>query len=317
MDWRVKGLVQGMLVRMPGGMSTNSWLQRTFGARRRMREHVDSKVVDDWLVHVKHLREIGFGIEGRFVVEIGTGWLPVFPLCFSLAGVARCRTYDLNRHLTAGMVRQTLLHLERHLSVIASAAGRAEDRVRERFAVLAAQGSPDAVLREAGIEYVAPADATRTGLPDRSVDLILSNSVLEHVPEPVIDGLMGEARRILGPGGVAIHAVNCGDHYAYFDRRITPIHYLRFSAREWRRWNNEILYQNRLRPLDFLDAARRAGLRVVLDRHRPRPELLERLPELPIDERFRAYPPEELCCTSIDFAVTPGEEREAGSRRAS
>ena len=315
MDWRVKGLVQGMLVRVPGGISINSLLQRTLGARRRMREHVDSKVVDDWLVHVAHLRELGFGLEDRFLVEVGTGWLPVFPLCFSLAGVARCRTYDLNRHLKPGMVRQTLLHLERHLSAIASATGGAEDRVRDRFARLASQGSPDDLLREAGIEYVAPGDATRTALPARSVDLVLSNSVLEHVPSAVIDALMDETRRILKPGGVAIHGVNCGDHYAYFDGRISPIHYLRFSERQWRRWNNEILYQNRLRPLDFLDSARRAGLRVVLDRHRARPELLERLPELPIDERFRAYPPEELCCTSIDFAVTPEEEREDGRRR--
>ena len=81
-----------------------------------MGEHVDSKVVGDWRLHGAHLRESGFGREGRFLVEAGTGWLPVFPLCFSLAGVARCRTYDLNRHLTAGMARQTLLHLERHLS---------------------------------------------------------------------------------------------------------------------------------------------------------------------------------------------------------
>jgi len=309
-DWRVKGIVQGVLARTPGGMSLNSLLQRTVGGRRHLSRHIDAKVVNDWMVHVAHLRDLGFALDGSTLVEVGTGWLPVLPLCFSLAGVSRCFTFDLNRHLSPRALIQTLRHLERHVPGIGAAAGRPESLVRKRFGELMAFQDAEGLLRAAGIEYVAPGDATRTTLPDRSVDLVLSNSVLEHVPMDVLDALMRETQRILTRHGIALHSVDCGDHYAYFDRRISPIHYLRFSERRWQIWNNDILFQNRLRPTDFLDAARRAGLNIVLDHHRARPELLERLQRLPIDDRFRAYAPDELCCTSIDFAATP-EQRVA------
>lgn len=303
MDWRIKGLVQGVLSFLPGGERVNDLLQRVAGGRKDLAAHVADKVREDWLVHMRHLDELRVAIQGREMLEIGTGWLPVLPLGFALAGVGRCHTMDLKRHMRPEAATLALRMLEPHLGEIAAAAGQPPDRVADRWRAWTRLPDGVAVLEAAGVRYHAPADATASGLPDRSCALVFSNSVLEHVPAPALPGLMREARRLLAPDGVALHGVNCGDHYAYFDRSITPIHYLRFSEREWRLWNNDILFQNRLRPVDFLDAARAAGLEVVLKKHRPRPELLARLPSLPIADEFRRYPPEELCCTSIDFAA--------------
>lgn len=305
MDWRIKGLIQGVLARTPGGMAVNDLLQRTLGGRRRLDEHVSSKIHDDWLVHMHYLRSLGFKVAGATVVEVGTGWLPVLPLCFVLAGVRRVHTFDLRRHLGRGAVQQALRLIEPHVDAIANAAGLPVVAVRDHRARILAAGDDAALLAAAGVEYHAPADATRTGLADGSVDLVISNSVLEHVPVPTLDALLGESRRMLRAGGISLHGVNCGDHYAYADPSITPIHYLRYSDQQWKRWNNDLLFQNRLRASDFLAAAERVGLRVVLDSHRPRVELLECLSRLPIDPAFGHYSPDDLCCTSIDFAATP------------
>ena len=307
MDWRLKGIIQGALSRMPGGMAVNDFLQRMLGERRRLHDHVASKVREDWLVHLQHLRQLDFDIRDATVVEIGSGWLPVFPLCFALAGVRRVHTFDLHRHLEPAAVVTALHLLEPHLGELASASGRGEAELRAHQARLLQASNGTQLLAAAGISYHAPADASRTGLADGSVDLVISNSVLEHVPPAVLDALLAESRRILRAGGISLHGVNCGDHYAYADPRITQIHYLRYSERQWRRWNNDILFQNRLRASDFLAAAKRAGLRVVLDSHRARPELLQRFPELQIDDAFRRYTPEDICCTSIDFAATPDD----------
>ena len=100
-----------------------------------------------------------------------------------------------------------------------------------------------------------------------------------------------------------MHSANCGDHYAYFDRGITQINYLAYPENKWRRWNNELLYQNRLRPSDFLRMAESAGLRVILQKSNPRPELLVQLGDMPIAPEFRSYPKEQLASTSIDFVA--------------
>jgi hypothetical protein len=42
---------------------------------------------------------------------------------------------------------------------------------------------------------------------------------------------------------------------------------------------------------------------VVLAKYTPRTDLLRALPGLDIAPEFRHYPPEQLCCTSIDFVA--------------
>ena len=305
MDWRVKGVLQGVLARAPGGVALNDALQRVAGGRRDESAHIDIKFKADWLYQVKVLNGLGLRVRGRDLLEIGTGWLPIFPLCFALAGARRCHTFDLHRHLNLATVPKALGELERHLPAIAQACGDDERVVRERWQRLVAAGDSSEILRAGGIVYHAPADATRTGLDAASVALVFSNSVLEHVTPEVLAPMMRESCRVLQPDGISLHSVNCGDHYAYFDRSITQVHYLRFTEREWRKWNNDLLYQNRLRPIDFVEAARAAGMDVLVDVHVPRAELMARFDQIPFAPEFRRYLPEQLCCSSVTFAARP------------
>jgi SAM-dependent methyltransferase len=304
-NWRVKGLIQKALGGIPGGVRVNDLMQRTFGELRNVEATIDSKVVDDWSVLAGILAELGIPTSGTAMVEVGTGWFPVFPLCFALAGARTCDTYDLSRHLSAELTRRAVERISRHLRQIADITGLSVNEVEQRYARLSAAEEPEPLLRAAGVSYHAPADASRTGLPSGSIDVVYSNSVLEHVHPDAIRGLFLEAARILRPNGVAIHSVNCGDHYAYFDRSITPINYLKYSQREWRRWDNGMLYQNRLRPIDFLNLARNSGLEIVTAVYKAKPQLLSALPTFELATEFRSYPAEELCATSIDFVARP------------
>jgi hypothetical protein len=126
---------------------------------------------------------------------------------------------------------------------------------------------------------------------------------MEHIPREVIQAIVHEQRRILKPGALSVHSVNCCDHYAYFDPILNPVRYLTFTEHEWKFWNNNLLYQNRLRPRDFLEMAVAAGLELPFMKLRSRKDLLDQLPQLKIAPEFAGYPPEQLCCTSIDFVA--------------
>lgn len=278
-------------------------MQLRMGGLRQFERNVDTKVIGDWLVLATHMKELGIPVEGRVFLEVGTGWYPTLPVCFHLAGAARCHTVDLHRLMDWNLARRMLSRLEQHLPAIAAQLSLDEPTLRDRLARLQRAGSQEELLQLAGIEYQAPGDATRSGLPDASVDVVFSNSVLEHVPGPVIKALMGETRRVLRVGGIALHSVNCGDHYAYFDRRVTQINYLRHGAASWWMWNNNLQYQNRLRADDFVAMAREVGFEVILDRQRPRPELLAMIDSFPVAREFRHYSREQLCTTSVDFVA--------------
>lgn len=48
---------------------------------------------------------------------------------------------------------------------------------------------------------VRRADAKATGLEDASVDMVISNSLVHHIPDPTV--MFAEVRRVLRPGGAA------------------------------------------------------------------------------------------------------------------
>ncbi|HEU0035631.1 MAG TPA: methyltransferase domain-containing protein [Kofleriaceae bacterium] len=303
MDWRVKGAIQKVLGYMPGGSYVHHALQRRAGGLKDFARECDTKI-DDWRLMMGHLQQAGLDVEGATLVEVGTGWYPTFPFCLYLCGAGFVHTFDLQRLLKRDMVRMLVERLGWQRAIVAKVSGRRDAELQTRLQSLAHAVERGATLADATdgvVAYRAPADAARTALPAGSVDAVFSNSVLEHVPPPEIERIFGEAMRILRPGGVMFHSVNCGDHYAYVDPSIDQLHYLQYSDDAWQRWNNPFLYQNRLRARDFIDLARRAGFTIELDTSRPSPERLARLDALRVDPKFDVYTREQLAITSIDF----------------
>lgn len=303
MDWRIKGAIQKVLGVLPGGERAHYWLQKSAGGLRHFDAEVTAKL-EDFRLMVGHLANAGIAVPGTRFLEIGTGWYPTFPFCLYLLGAARVETFDLNRHLKPELVARFLGFLGAHLALLEQAGPPGTVIDRDRYAALAAAIAKGASLEDATagcVRYHAPADASKTGLPADAVDVVFSNSVLEHVPGPVIRAIFAESARILPPGAVMFHSVNCGDHYAYADRTIDQLHYLQYSDAEWQKWNNAFLYQNRLRAQDFTAIAREVGFAVELDTSRPHPDRLRQLERILVHPEFARYPREQLAITSIDF----------------
>jgi SAM-dependent methyltransferase len=303
MHWRLKGAIQKTLGCLPGGRHIHYELQRRAGGLADFNRECDMKIAD-WALMVGHLRASQVPLTGSIFVEMGTGWYPTFPLCLYLGGAARVISLDLNRHLDRGLLLRLSDRLAAAVPAIAQASGEDIGTIAARQAAAASALREGATLGEAtggSIDYRAPADAAATELDAESVDVVFSNSVLEHVPGPVIRSCLSEAMRILRPGGVVFHSVNCGDHYAYVDRSVHQLHYLRYSDRQWRKWNNAFLYQNRLRAVDFVEMVTEAGFRVEIDTSRATPQRLAQLDSIDVHRAFARYTREQLAVTGIDL----------------
>jgi SAM-dependent methyltransferase len=303
MDWRAKALIQKLLGVVPGGAAVHHLLQRVGGGLARFERECDVKV-EDWRLMVEQLRAARVEVPHATLLEIGTGCYPTFPVCLYLAGAARVLTFDVAPRLRPDMVRQLVARLAHHVPAIAKATGANPAEVELRRGAMSRALGRGASLADATagvVDYRAPADAVDSGLPSGAFDAVVSNSVLEHVLPDALPAMFREARRVLRPGGVMFHAVNCGDHYAYTDPSIDQLHYLQYSAERWARWNNAFLYQNRLRSSDFTEAARAAGFAIERDTSRATPERLAQLDLILVDPCFAGYTREQLAITSIDF----------------
>ena len=100
------------------------------------------------------------------------------------------------------------------------------------------------------------------------------------------------------------HLILFDDQYAYYDRHITPLNFLRFSDRTWRWLNNPIIPLNRLRITDYRQALRDTGFRIIEETivDSCDPTVLARIRLAP---RFRRYPEGDLLVLRAWLAAAP------------
>jgi ubiquinone/menaquinone biosynthesis C-methylase UbiE len=153
---------------------------------------------------------------------------------------------------------------------------------------------------------MAPCDAAKTGLPDKSVDYHVSNAVFEHIPLNILKDILKEGNRIVKKEGLFIHNIDYSDHFAYDDKNISAINFLQYSDKEWAKIaGNRHAYVNRLRHDDFISLFESAGhefLQVETqkkDQQRIK-ELLEQ-GNIRLSERFTLKTNEILSTTAGSF----------------
>jgi hypothetical protein len=248
-NWKVKVAIQSVLAHIPGGEAVNYRLQWANG--RYTPERLKRRTLEQAAKVAKLLPHVKDGV----IVDVGTGWELIAPILFHLMGSKQVYTYDHLRHLRFDIPNVVISQFDSYeLSAIL---GVDHGLLAAKIERLKQCSTLDDLLTAAKITYRAPADACNTGLLSRSVDLFFTYEVLEHVPEPVLDGLVLESKRVLKPFGTAYHAIEPGDHYT---RETSHINHYRYP--EWL-WSllvkNSISYHNRFCIRQFVECFERHG----------------------------------------------------------
>jgi SAM-dependent methyltransferase len=262
--WRTKAAIQRALSRLPiGSEAVYYQLQRRFGNLR----HPESPLTmfrEAAAPIFAELRDYGCPVEGARVLEVGTGHRIHMPLAFYLAGADSIVTLDLHPILKRDLVMQSVAELTEHQDEVARLFQSVADPdgVSRRLRKLADAQSFQELARIMRLEYLSPADATATNLPDHSVDIHFSYTVFEHIPGQV--SILREASRLVTKSGLICHHIDLSDHYSHADPSISKINFLRFSSEQWRSIDNDRFgYQNRLRADDYAEIYREAGQRIL------------------------------------------------------
>lgn len=264
---------------------------------------MDRGLLEDGLRMIDALRDAGAALERATVLEIGSGWHPVIPLLFHLAGAPRVLMADQSRLMDAALVASACRFLERHRDEVTARGLRAPVPA----AALDAAAPLDALLARFGLEYLAPVDLA--AIPDRSVDVVVSRAVLEHIPLKVLEAITAQCRRVLAPGGYICHVVDNTDHYAHGDHSIDYANFLKFDDWQWRLLTlGPLSFTNRLRHSDYRGLFERAGLRIVREHRNVDARSLAALQSRRLAAPFRGRDPEDLAtATSLFVARAAGD----------
>jgi SAM-dependent methyltransferase len=311
MHWKLKALTQRVVAALPSRASyaTYYWLQRRLGTIQRTDPAYGFFVaIEAW----KRLKALGYDPVGKTFFEVGTGRVPIVPIAFHLLGAGPITTLDLNPYLRPEMLDAVLRYLAANRDKVNTQFGPLVDGARLAalvdYARTATFDAP-AALRLCGITHVAPGDATCSGLASESIDIHTSNTTLEHIPPPVLVKIFKEGDRVLGPQGLFVHRIDYSDHFAHADRSISPINFLRYPTRQWRRYaDNRYMYMNRLRHDDFIELFSSNQRRILLDEPDVSAPVLAalRTGEFTVDAQFRGKRDETLATTGAWIVATRG-----------
>jgi SAM-dependent methyltransferase len=228
-----------------------------------------------WRELRERLLTISFSVEGKHILEIGSGRYARLALWMLTAGASRVTLIDLYA---------TPLHEARHRALLA-----------RDCAGLGLDLEPTLARIE-----VITGDITATPVPapaDR-VDAVVSSQALEHMRDP--RSVFVCCREWLKPGGVTAHAIDLRDHAHGFRY---PLEMLTFSDETWRRWFDigGGFHVNRWRIADFTRALSKAGFSDVHYEvvERDEEEVRRVMPRL--DARFRGISPDLLAVLKADL----------------
>lgn len=249
--------------------------------------------IDEGLIQVEWLQETLGTLQGKRILEIGSGWELLLPMLFSLCGAERVYLTDLtaliDRHTLAGGLQSFRRNRQRILDALHLDA----DLFDRKFA--GEVGSQQEFLERNAFTYLAPCDCRHLRLPDSSLHVITSRSVFEHIPQPVIEDILKECYRLLTPGGMVCHFIDNSDHWEHGDKSISRVNFLQFSDSAFRLTHlNSLNYQNRLRHNEYVSMLRAAGFEIVKEQRNVDPQALAALENLPLSPRFSGFSREDL-----------------------
>jgi len=307
-NWRVKAGIQRFCAALPFAQETVYWfMQRHFGTLRHPNN--PTFIFQEGARIAKELQVLGFSMNGARVMEVGTGRALDMPLAMHLCGAASTITFDLHPYLKNCRVEETLAFIRQHRQQVQDIfLPVAEDgQLGRRLECLCKISSCRELCESASIGIRAPADATRTGLDSRSIDVHISYTVFEHIPAPVLKGILIEAGRVLAPGGVALHHIDLSDHFARDDSSLSPIHFLKYPDNQWARMaGNQYAYQNRLREPEYRRLYEEAGHEILAWKcWQDERSLAELKAGFVVSPAFQGYSAEALSTTIVTAISRP------------
>ncbi|MCC6719720.1 MAG: class I SAM-dependent methyltransferase [Acetobacteraceae bacterium] len=262
------------------------FLDQVRAAKRRLVPYSDNLAnsrlaLEQGLRQIAMLRAAGAKLGGD-VLEIGTGWMPIIPMLFHVAGARHTTLTDIETLMDDATVAGARALVARHATEVAAALDMPEAEIARRL---------DAPWPH---RYLSPWDIARH--PRDSADIVVSRAVFEHIPPEVLARYLAELRGIVRPGAMMCHVVDNSDHWEHRDKSINRVNFLKYEDGPFWRFTcyNPQNYQNRLRHSDYVAMFRDAGWTILAAEGAADPASLAALPGLRLASRFRHHAPDDL-----------------------
>jgi hypothetical protein len=298
--WKIKALVQKTISFLPFHRNLNYLFQKYVTGGIELSDQYWGYKITHARDHINFYSEYETNrLKGKTVLELGTGWYPIVPLCLFLSNAEKIISIDIQSWMTKAYQLKAIKkiidfrengELEKYLPVIDENRWDVLKQIIKDSRNLNKNDINNLICLESIVT-----DARKTGLKENSIDFICSNNTFEHINKNILFGILSEFKRIIRKDGIMSHFIDMSDHFSHYDTSITNYNFLRFSNFAWKLIDNNIQPQNRLRFIDYKRMYEKAGIPVskeLITGSQP-----GELKKVIISEDFKNYPDYELVIT--------------------
>lgn len=196
---------------------------------------------DNWLIHHKHISTI----KSPNIIEFGAGKNLAQNIFLSYYVKAQT-VVDLFPMLDLNQFNEAAFKVSRLLNV-------SEKKV----------SNIDQIKKKYNIQYIAPFNFLKTPFPRNSFDACISTNTLEHIPKGEIVKIFKMLRFIIKPNGLISAIIDYSDHYSDTDDGISSLNFLKFTSKEYEKYNHKVHFQNRLRHYDYESIFEEIGFFII------------------------------------------------------
>lgn len=236
------------------------------------------------------IEKTGASIQDSTILEIGSGWFPAIPILLARDGAKKVFMSDLNIHMDEITFRETAAYLKNRFP---------DDNYIQSLTDFASLP----------IDYLAPFHVSMLG--DKSLDIVMSNTVLEHIPRSDIYNLFSSLRPKVIDNGVMVHLVDHSDHFEHFDKSVSKINFLTWNEEKHALINYLIKDgENRMRHHEYQQVFVDSGYEMVTEKTDLNQKTLELVETLDLVYPYKKMRPEQLAVlTSIYSLRTAHRDR--------
>ena len=284
MTHKQKTLILQLLAKLPENIGNFVYHQLQSKSEA---SHVEKKIRStegSFSLATRILAKNGLSLKNKIVVEIGSGWVPIFPYLMIIQGqVKAVRTYDINEHYSNSQIKKVNEYYSSY----------------ENFNL---QKNIKYSLLE-NVSYYPKQNVINSNLDD--VDLIFSRFVLEHVPPKILVEMHSMFAKNLKSGTHILHLISPSDHRAYTDSSLSLQDFLKYSEEEWIKIQTKFDYHNRLRLPQYIAIFEEHFDIVYIEHDLIKEDSIgyKKFKELTVHKDYSIYSDQELMAGSINVLL--------------
>ncbi|MGX1022919.1 hypothetical protein [Psychroflexus sp. MBR-150] len=230
----------------------------------------------------KILRNNKVNLEGKNVLEIGSGWFPIIPILFkNELNINKCYTFDINEHYSKKRIKSTLKIFENNF--------KTNKNNLPSF-----------------IKYFPSTNVSNFKIND-NIDFVISRFVLEHISEDELLKIHYHLYNQISKSAQILHLISPSDHRAYSDKSLSLYDFLKYSDKEWDKIQTKFDYHNRLRLPDYINIFKKAGFKIEFLNYEDvnkNSDKYKKFKKLNIHYDYKKYSEQEILASSITVLLS-------------